>query len=117
VLRARVASGESSGAIRPSDAIFGIMNPVTDNVSRQRFELVEEGKLAFADYRASGDVLILPHVEADPALRGRGTAGRLMAGVMEIVRERGLKVRPVCGYAVAWLERHPEYAGLVERGR
>ena len=116
-LRARVASGESSGAVRRSDAIFGIVNPVTDNVARQRFELIEEGKLAFADYRASGDVLILPHVEADPALRGRGAAGRLMSGVMEIVRERGLKVRPVCSYAVAWLERHPEHADLVERGR
>ena len=89
------------------------MNPVTDNASRQRFELEEEGKLAFADYRVQADVLILPHVEADPALRGRGAAGRLMTGVMEIVRERGLKVMPVCSYAVAWLERHPEYSDLI----
>jgi predicted GNAT family acetyltransferase len=89
------------------------MNPVTDNVARQRFELVEEGKLAFSDYRQHGDVLILPHVEADPELRGRGTAGRLMEGTMQIVRERGLKVQPVCGYAVAWLQRHPEYADAV----
>lgn len=89
------------------------MNPVTDNVARQRFELVEEGKLAFSDYRQQGDVLILPHVEADPALRGRGTAGRLMEGTMQIVRERGLKVQPVCGYAVAWLQRHPEYSDAV----
>ena len=89
------------------------MNPVTDNASRQRFELEEEGKLAFADYRVQGDTLILPHVEADPALRGRGAAGRLMTGMMEIVRERGVKVSPVCSYAVAWLERHPEYGDLV----
>jgi uncharacterized protein len=91
---------------------FAPMN-VTDQVSRQRFELVEEGKLAFADYRKNGGTLILPYVEADPALRGRGTAGRLMEGVMEIVRERGLKVHPVCSYAVAWLQRHPEYADLI----
>lgn len=88
------------------------MNPVTDNFSRQRFELTEEGKLAYADYRVDGEVLVLPHVEADPALRGRGVAGRLMSGLMEIVKERDLKVRPVCSYAVAWLDRHPEYAGL-----
>ncbi len=88
------------------------MNPVTDNSSRQRFELTEEGKLAYADYRVDGEVLVLPHVEADPALRGRGAAGRLMSGLMEIVKERDLKVRPVCSYAVAWLDRHPEYAGL-----
>lgn len=90
------------------------MNEVTDNSARQRFELMEDGKLAFSDYRRDGDVLVLPHVEADPALRGKGAAGRLMTGMMEIVRERGLKVRPVCSYAVAWLERHPEHHELVE---
>ncbi len=90
------------------------MNPVTDNAARQRFELIEDGKLAFADYRRDGDVLILPHVEADPTLRGKGAAGRLMSGMMDLVRERGLKVRPICSYAVAWLERHPEHADLVE---
>ena len=90
------------------------MNPVTDNVARERFELVEEGKLAFADYIREGDVLVLPYVEADPALRGRGAAGRLMEGVLGIVRERGLKVRPVCGYAVAYVERHPKWRDLVE---
>jgi len=89
-------------------------HPVTDNESRQRFELIEEGKLAFADYRLQGGVLVLPHVEADPALRGRGAAGRLMEGVMEIARQRGVKVRPVCSYAVAWLERHPEHGDLRE---
>lgn len=89
------------------------MNPVTDNTARQRFELVEDGKLAFSEYRRQDDLLILPHVEADPALRGKGTAGRLMQGTMEIVRERKLKVRPVCGYAVAWLQRHPEFGDLL----
>ena len=93
--------------------ILSFMNPVTDHAARQRFELVEEGKLAFADYRRDGTGLILPHVEADPALRGRGTAGRLMAGVMEHARAQGLKVAPVCGYAVAWIGRHPEYRDLL----
>ena len=88
------------------------MNPITDNTARSRFELVEEGKLAFADYRLDGDILILPHVEADPALRGKGAAGRLMEGVLGLARERGWKVRPICGYAVAFIERHPEYRDL-----
>ena len=90
------------------------MKGVTDNPARSRFELVEEGKLAFSDYRREGEVLALPHVEADPALRGKGTAGRLMEGLLGIVRERGLKVRPVCGYAVAYIALHPEWRDLVE---
>ena len=90
------------------------MSSITENTASNRFELVEEGKLAFADYRLDGGVLILPHVEADPALRGKGTAGRLMAGVLKLARERGWKVRPICGYAAAYVERHAEYTGLLE---
>ena len=88
------------------------MSAITDNTARSRFELIEEGKLAFADYRLESGVLILPHVEADPALRGKGTAGRLMAGVLELARESGWKVRPICGYAAAYMERHAEYRDL-----
>lgn len=94
----------------PSDP----MNPITDNPSRRRFELIEDGKLAFADYRLEGDLLILPHVEAAPALRGTGAAGRLMDGVLDLARENGWKVRPICGYAAAYLQRHPEHRNLLE---
>ncbi len=66
------------------------MNGVTDNTALGRFELIEDGKLAFADYQIRGGRMILPHVEADPALRGRGAAGRLMDGVLETARARGL---------------------------
>jgi predicted GNAT family acetyltransferase len=89
------------------------MNRVTDQPSRQRFELEEESKLAYADYRREANLLVIPYVEAHPALRGRGTAGRLMAGMLEIVRSRGEKVRPLCGYAAAWIQRHPEYHDLI----
>ena len=89
------------------------MNPVVDQPDRQRFELEEEGKLAYADYRREADLLVIPYVHSDPALRGRGTAGRLMSGMLEIVRSRGEKVRPVCGYAAAWIQRHPDYQDLV----
>ena len=90
------------------------MSEITDNSACSRFELVEEGALAFADYRLESGILILPHVEADPALRGKGTAGRLMEGVLGLAQERGWKVRPVCGYAAAYIQRHPDHAGLLE---
>jgi len=89
------------------------MTGVVDNPDRHRFELIEDGQTAFADYRRSGDQLILPHVEAPPALRGKGTAGRLMAGVLELARARGLKVVPVCPYAVAYIRRNPQYQDLL----
>jgi hypothetical protein len=85
-----------------------------DNPDRSRFELEEEqGLVAFADYRLHGDRMVIPHVEAPPALRGTGTAGRLMTGMLNIVRERGLKVVPVCPYAAAFIQRHREFQDLL----
>lgn len=89
------------------------MSEITDNAAANRFELTEEGKLAYADYRVEGGVMVIPYVQADPALRGKGTAGRLMTGVLESARARGLKVTPICGYAAAYIQRHPEYHDLL----
>jgi predicted GNAT family acetyltransferase len=89
------------------------MTEVTDNTERRRFELVENGLTAFADYRLHGGVMVLPHVEAPMPLRGTGAAGRLMAGLLEQVRARGLKVMPTCAYAAAYIRRHPQYGDLV----
>ncbi len=88
------------------------MHDVIDNRDRQRFELVEHGQTAFADYRTQGDKIILSHVEAPIGLRGTGAAARLMEGVLSIVRDRGLKVSPICEYALAYMKRHPEFADL-----
>ena len=88
-------------------------NLVRDNAAKHRFELEEQGQIAFADYRRSGDVLTIPHVEAPMALRGQGTAGRLMTGVLDIVREKGLKVVPACPYAAAFIQRHKQYQDLL----
>ncbi len=88
-------------------------NEVVDNTGRSRFELTEQGHTAFADYRRDGDRVVIPHVEAPIPLRGQGTAGRLMAGALELIRERGQKVVPVCGYAIAYMRRHPEYGDIL----
>ena len=85
---------------------------VIDNPERRRFELTEQGLTAFATYRVEGDRVVIPHVEAPPELRGKGTAGRLMTGMLELIRTRGQKVVPVCPYAVVFLKRHPEYSDV-----
>jgi predicted GNAT family acetyltransferase len=76
------------------------------NPAQSRYELQVDGLIAFADYQRSGQTLVIPHVEAAPALRGTGAAGRLMAKVAETARAEGLKIAPLCGYAAAWLKRN-----------
>ena len=80
------------------------MTAVTDNRDYRRFELVENGQTAFANYARNGLHVVIPHVEAPPALRGHGTAGRLMEGIVERARAEGFKITPTCSYAFAWFK-------------
>ncbi len=88
-------------------------NPVIDNPAAQRFEMVEDGETAFADYIRQPGRLVIPHVEAPLALRGTGAAGRLMEGLVAHARAEGVKIVPICSYAAAWLHRHPEHRDIV----
>ncbi|WP_269716021.1 GNAT family N-acetyltransferase [Caulobacter sp. NIBR2454] len=78
----------------------------TDNAQAGRYELDVDGKLAWADYRRHDGVLIIPHVEAEMALRGTGAADRLMRQVAVAAKAEGTRIIPTCGYAQAWLRRH-----------
>jgi predicted GNAT family acetyltransferase len=84
------------------------MAEVKDNPARGRLEMVEAGQIVFADYRREGARLFIDHVEAPPALRGTGAAGRFMEGLVVEARRQGVKLVPLCSYAAAWLLRHPE---------
>lgn len=86
---------------------------VEHHPERRRYELTEEGLTATADYRREEERLFITYVESPPALRGKGTAGRLMEGMLDQVRGEGLKVTPICGYAAAWIRRHPQYQDLM----
>jgi predicted GNAT family acetyltransferase len=87
---------------------------VIDNVEKHRFELIENGLTVFAQYRQHDSRTIIVHVEADPALRGTGAAGRLMNDIVTLAREKKLQIVPRCAYAVAWFKRHPEAADVLE---
>jgi uncharacterized protein len=86
---------------------------VIDNTEQHRFELTENGLLAFAEYRRHDSRYVLLHVEADPALRGTGAASRLMEQIVAHAREKSLTLVPRCSYAVDWFKHHPEAADVL----
>jgi uncharacterized protein len=82
------------------------MTKVKDNTHLNRYELEEDGYLAFADYRDHAGVRYIDHVEAAPELRGKGAAGRLMQGLVALAAAEDITLQPVCSYAVQWMQRH-----------
>ncbi|MFA6116466.1 MAG: GNAT family N-acetyltransferase [Sphingomonas sp.] len=89
------------------------MTEVRDNATAHRFELVVDRHLSFSEYTLDGDVITFTHTIVPPALEGHGVASRLISGALAQVRDRGLKVRPVCKFVRAYIERHPEWQDLL----
>ncbi len=73
------------------------MTILRDVRAEQRFEqgftdADGQVRLVFADYAVQGDTRVILHVEADPALRGGGAAGRFMQSLAAHARNEGLKL-------------------------
>ncbi|MCX2732606.1 GNAT family N-acetyltransferase [Saccharopolyspora sp. NFXS83] len=88
---------------------------VTDRSDRSRFEITVDGVLAgFAEYRRTPGRVVITHTEIDDAHQGRGLAGRLTAGALDVVRDEGALVTPLCEYTAAYIGKHPQYQDLVD---
>lgn len=93
------------------------MAEVTDNPALSRFEMAVDGVTAFVAYRREGDVLALVHTEVPQALSGRGVGSALARGTLDLIRAAGIKIRPLCPFIAAFIQRHPNYADLVAADR
>jgi uncharacterized protein len=56
---------------------------------------------------------VLVHTDVAPSAEGQGIGSRLVAGALDDIRSRGLRVVPVCPFVTAYLRRHPEQRDLV----
>ena len=77
-----------------------------------RFSTIVDGQKAFIEYERVDDVLVLTHTWVPKAIGGRGIGGQLVRAALEFARGEGLKVRPECSYADAWMRKHPDYDAL-----
>jgi predicted GNAT family acetyltransferase len=87
---------------------------VRDNPDRSRYELVVDGAVVgIADYRAEGDVVVLPHTVIEPARRGQGLGAVLIRHVLDDLRSKGKTVVPACWFVAEFIETNPSYSDLV----
>jgi uncharacterized protein len=83
------------------------------NDARGRYELEVDGQLAQLVFRMNGERLVLVHTEVPDALEGQGVGSRLVRAAVDDARDRNLIIVPVCPFARAWLDRHPDVAATV----
>jgi len=83
---------------------------VTNNEAHRRFE----AGLARLNYRMHDATTVeMVHTEVPAEYQGQGVAGELAKAALDWAQAKGFKVIPSCSYIKGYIEKHPEYSGLV----
>ncbi len=105
----RVEGSAQVGAGDAADAV------VVDSFEQSRYEALLGGEVVGKlHYRRHGEVVELAHTEIAQAFEGRGLAGRLASAALTDARARSAPVRVTCPFVTSYLERHPEFADVLE---
>jgi predicted GNAT family acetyltransferase len=87
-----------------------------DGTPKGRYRLIIDGAEAEMTYSRAGDgLIIIDHTEVPVALRGRKVGERLVRQAIEDARRDGITIMPLCPFAKAQIERHPEWQDVVQR--
>lgn len=88
---------------------------LNNNTEAQRYELLEQERVvAFAEYEPAGDAIRFTHTEVVAGNEGKGFGSVLAKQALEDVLAQGRKLIPVCEFFAGYIQKHPEYAGLVQ---
>jgi len=88
-------------------------NAVSNNPAHHRYELAVDGHIAATYYQIADGVITFVHTEVPPELGGKGIGSKLIKGALDQVRADGLKVIAQCPFVKAYIEKHADYADLL----
>ncbi len=86
---------------------------VVNNESKGQYELSTGSGTALAAYHLEGDKIRFTHTGVPEETEGEGVGTRLVAGALDDVRSRGLKVVPLCSFVRHYVDTHPDAQDLV----
>lgn len=65
-------------------------------------------------YSVGADRVVMEHTVVDESRQEKGLGSQLVAFALDDVRSAGRRVVPQCPFVRAYVDRHPEYADLVD---
>jgi predicted GNAT family acetyltransferase len=83
--------------------------------AKHRYEILVDGKTAgLTAYRDHDHQRVFYHTEIDDAFAGQGLASLLVQQALSDTRASGKRIVPVCPYVAKYLDRHDEFADMVD---
>jgi predicted GNAT family acetyltransferase len=89
---------------------------VIHNTQTSRFEIEVEGVTAVLEYSLKDKTIVFTHTGVPDAIGGRGVGSKLAHAGLEYARQQELRVIPLCWFVAGFIERHPEYQELLQKG-
>ncbi|SES43867.1 hypothetical protein SAMN05216199_3667 [Pedococcus cremeus] len=88
---------------------------IVRNDAENRYEALVDGALAgFAEYALTSQTITFTHTEVDDEYEGQGVGSALAQGALDdAIRRRDRRIKVVCPFIKAWIERHPDYQHLL----
>lgn len=85
----------------------------TTNTGGQVLAYDGEELVGRLEFSFDGNVMSIDHTYAFK--KGMGVGGTLVSAANDYAVSKGLKVLPVCSFASAWYQRHPQFSDILER--
>lgn len=74
-----------------------------------------DGAEAEMTWSAAESMDIIDHTFVPPELRGRSVGQALVARAVQDARDSGRKIMPLCSFAAAQFQRHPDWQDVLAR--
>ncbi len=88
---------------------------VTVSPEPQKYTIAVDGKtVGFAEFADRGDQRVFYHTEIDPDFGGRGLATVLVKEALDVARDDGKRIVPVCSMVGTVLKKHPEFDDITD---
>lgn len=89
------------------------MSTIEHDVAGKCFELRLESHRCVLDYTLNHNVMTITHTGVPSALGGRGLAAEITKFALDYAQSQGWRVIPQCSYVAAYIQKHPQYAPLI----
>jgi uncharacterized protein len=109
--------GRATANDKRGDAVTTDKTGATTTVSAEdgRFTIGVDGHtVGLAEYADRDGQRIFTHTEVEPDYEGRGLATILVSEALEQTRDAGLRIVPVCQLVANFVDKHDEYADVVD---
>jgi predicted GNAT family acetyltransferase len=89
--------------------------PTTVTQESDRFSIAVDGqKVGFNEFADRDGQRVFTHTEVADDFEGRGLATILIGEALKATRDAGLRIVPVCPMVANFVEKHSEFADVVD---